>query len=222
MRAVILGAALAWAIAPASATATTVVLTFAGLLGPSGAPIVGSEPIPPDHGDVPGVVDVRYGAIEALQSAVRRLDDHLRYWATGYGDLVDVAFCCGIGGTGAAEIALVPLNGQPVTLHGMDFGDYLGRNDPWQVAVFGIDDLTTPLFHHQAVEPRPATRSFANLDITHPDGLLIRWETAYNVGIDNVAFTVTPLPPAALMLGAGLAALGLARRRRLDHASGEE
>ncbi|MFW5834049.1 MAG: hypothetical protein ACOCYE_08115, partial [Pseudomonadota bacterium] len=141
MRRVIVAACVAWVSSLHPAAAKTVVLTFDGLASPSDGPIKNADRIPQHYGDVPGVVDVRYGAVETLQSVVRRADDFLRYWDSGYGGLVDVAYCCGIGLGGAAEIALVPRPGQWVTLHGMDFADYRRSSDPWQVAVFAIDDL---------------------------------------------------------------------------------
>ena len=40
-----------------------------------------------------------------------------------------------------------------------------------------------------------------------------QWETAYNSGIDNVRFSIVPLPGAAGLLVLGLLMLFLARRR---------
>src|SRR5699024_5432238 len=91
-------------LAPGGAEAAKVELTFGGIEIAPGQPIGNTDRIPQDYGDLPGLLDVRYGAVQELGSAVRRVDDALHYWENRYSDLQGVVYCCGLGLTGAAEI----------------------------------------------------------------------------------------------------------------------
>jgi hypothetical protein len=200
---------------PAAGHAATAGLTFDDIEIAPGQPIGNTNDIPQGYGDVPGLLDVRYGAIQALGSAVRRIDDALHYWGSGYSDLQGVAYCCGIGLDGAAEIALLPLGRQgAVTLHSIQFGDYFDRNDGSRMQIFAADDLSAPLFDSGPFDPGTGALTFAGLDITSESGLLIQWATAYNVGADNIQLTVTPLPAGALLLLPALGGLAWLRGRR--------
>src|SRR5690349_12660986 len=93
----VIGLALVVVFAAQATAAVTSILVFDDIETTPGTPIGNTEVIPQSYGDLPGLIDVRYGAVTALGSAVRRQDDGLLYWHGGYSDLAGVAFCCGLG-----------------------------------------------------------------------------------------------------------------------------
>lgn len=162
------------------------------------------------YGDVAGVVDVGY--------AVPRSGDNrsLAWWDHEYNDLYGVLFADGGDGNSQAQITLAPQGGGAVRLTHFDLGAWSNTTRGTTVAVYEIGNPTA-LFSYVGNVGSGSSHTSFDIDVSSAAGLQIVWQdSAYNVGIDNVTFTVGVIPePAtyALML-AGLAACGAVVKRR--------
>lgn len=162
------------------------------------------------YGDVAGVVDVSY-------SSVGFAPNSLHWWADDYNDLHGVAWADGGDGPAShARIELKPLAGGAVTLTHFDLGAYSQTTRGTNVAIYEIGG-GSPLFTFSGNVGSGLTHTSFDVNISSAKGLWLEWEnTAYNVGIDNVTYTVGAVPEPgtyALMLG-GLAILGMVGRAR--------
>lgn len=161
------------------------------------------------YGDVAGVVDVSY-------SQPSNSGESLRWWDTSYNDLYGVLWADGSDGDSRARIELKPLNGGAVALTSFDFGAFPNNTLGTVIDVYAIGGAT-PLFHYDSTVGAPPTHSSPPVNVSSPDGLWIEWKnSAFNVGIDNIVFSVQAVPEPttwALMLG-GLGLLAAAGRRR--------
>jgi hypothetical protein len=148
----------------------------------------------------------------------------LRWWSTDYSELEGVAW----GGNGDADgissnrIEFVPVLGQTVTLNSFNLGAW-----PHSVRMthLQIRDLSSNAvlvdYGVQTIGTGDLSVLFSPA-ISSANGLAIQWkDTAFNVGIDNVSFTVAraidavPEPATLVLLATGLlAATWRSRRRR--------
>jgi hypothetical protein len=197
----------------AAIQAQATVLTFDGnICDGSGNVCTNGRDILQSYGDQPGALDVMYE---------RNLDVSgiapLSFWDTQYSDLVNVAFGAGISGTGTAEIFLNSEPGYTLTLNGLALGAWPGRDRATQLTILGGDG--TSLFASGAITVLGATASRFAFALTHPDGIRIQWgPDAYNVGIDDIDFTlegprVIPEPSALMLLVIALAVLAWRARK---------
>lgn len=127
-------------------------------------------------------------------------NSNILYYASGYGDLVSVAW----GGTGSGDsnkvghISLAAAAGYEVTLHSFDLAGWQGDRPGRSVRIYDgsysslvsygpmtIDGSNGPL-------PDDGHTSF-NPEITGTI-LNLQWDFPWAVAIDNVNFTVSPLP----------------------------
>lgn len=163
------------------------------------------------YGDVAGVVDVIYNAprINATQT--------LQWWSTSYNDLYGVLWATGGDANSLARIDLVPTAGQFVTLNSFELGAWVNTTRATNIA---ISDLATGalLFSFTGdVGSATAGATLFTPNAVSTGGLRIEWrDSAFNVGIDNVSFDVSPIPETGTwaLMAAGLAVVGAAARRR--------
>lgn len=190
------------------------ILTFDGnICGPAGGQVCGNgSEIPQTYGDVAGVVDVQYdGVLGNAQT------EPLNFWFANYSDLVNVAWRGNGDASGRAEIFLKPLDGNGITLLGLDLGSWPNSSRNTQLSILtGAGDI---LFETPVFEVNGLVHSSFDFNLTSADGIRIQWgPSAYNVGIDNVSFTTgsrpVPEPTTYALMAVGLVAVGAMVRRR--------
>jgi hypothetical protein len=172
-----------------------------------------------NYGDIAEVVDVTY-------SAPLRVGESLHWWAENFNSLYGVAYADGSNANSKARIELKPLApNTKVTLTGFNLGSYprptiLQTN----ISIYVIDSVT-PLFKMEKISVSKADLLIPNISSAY--GLWIEWQnSAYNVAIDNIRFSVTAVVPepdrVALLLG-GLVVLRWAccRERRAGSAKSD-
>lgn len=198
-----------------AAHAFDVTLDFSGnICGAAGNSGCGNfSEIGQSYGDQAGLLDVSYRSLETATGAT--YTNHLSYWSTGYSDLTDVAWG-GANSTGyQSEITFTPTAGQAVTLTGFDFGDYQNRNYGSSVQVYDLSGNL--LWNGGSFNPDLTALHFSPM-LTSSTGLVLRWgPDGYDVGIDNIAVSITtavPEPHTWALMALGLAGLGVLLRRR--------
>ena len=226
-RATLIAALAAASLASGTAGATpytTYMLTFDGAICDGGVACTNSSLIDQTYGDVPGVIDVVYDRNVGLDTSGSDAA-RLRFWATGYSDLTNVAW----GGTsdtaGTAEIFLDPAPGYRVQLNSFDLGAWPAASPgtmPGTIdTAFSILDGSSNLYFSSgslAISKGPH-ESFVFGHLANDSGFRIQWgPSAYDVGIDNLTFTVdsttVPEPATIALFGLGLAGLGFSLRRK--------
>jgi hypothetical protein len=137
------------------------------------------------------------------------------FWNSGYSGLNAVAY----GDFNfTPEITLAAI-GSTITLQGADLGAWANTNRQSQLTVVDLA-TNTAVFSSGPITVLGATASSFIFSLSSNAGFAIRFgPEGYNVGIDNIQFTATPVPEASTyaMLLAGLAAVGTAVRRRARH-----
>ncbi|MBC2669147.1 PEPxxWA-CTERM sorting domain-containing protein [Novosphingobium piscinae] len=155
------------------------------------------------YGDIAGQLDVIYSG--------------LFRWGSGYNGTTDVAYA---GQNVAGEIFLSPLSGFSVTLNSLSLHSWLSANRNTSLV---IRDGSNTLLAGPGALSFGTTYNSGSLNLTSTNGLKIQWgPDAFNVGIDNVAFTVqatqtngaVPEPSTWAMMLVGFGAVGAALRRR--------
>ncbi len=165
------------------------------------------------YGDVSDLVEVTYGAPLLGQS--------LQWWSTRYNNLYGVSFAGGSDASSTARIELMsqdPLAG--IELVGFDLGAYADAARGTNVTIY---DLADGSVLYSALGITVGTAGGANLPtsfalgVSSSKGIAIEWfNSAYNVGIDNIEYNVTavPEPESYAMLLAGLGVIGAMVKRR--------
>ncbi len=162
------------------------------------------------YGDVAGVVDVTY-------TNVLSPTNPLVWWPDSYNNLYGVLWAQGSDAASHARIDLVPAAGQQLTLQGFDLGAYSNTTRATNVAVYAIGSATALYTFAGNVGNSNVSATPFSFNLSSATGIRIEFfNSAFNVGIDNIRFDVAPIPEPgtlALML-AGMAALAARARRR--------
>ncbi len=162
------------------------------------------------YGDVPGVVDVTYTDLNDPNRS-------LVFWDTNYNNLYGVAIASGTNEDSAARIDIVPAAGLQVNLASFRLGAYNQTTRGTNVAVLAIGDPTPLYADSGGVGTGSVDSTLFDLDVSSASGITIAWsDSARDVGIDQISFTVTPAPEpsAAALAVAAVGALGALARRR--------
>lgn len=198
-----------------AAHAVTYTLTFDASVACGSVACANYSAIDQAYGDT-AIVDLSYQRVNNPGDAVGF--DSLAYWDTGYGDLVDVAWGAINDNNGASQIIFTPAAGYTVTLISLDIAGWPNTDRPTQSILYdgnynfvaSTGAFTAPGTGHQTLN--------CNGAFCTQSGLVLEWgPNGYNVGVDNVVFSINAVPePAswALMIaGFGLVGAGMRRRR---------
>jgi len=167
--------------------------------------------ISPSFGSIAGRIAVSYADPQRSLST-------LRYWEGGYSGGHSAAFA-GSGDAGSTGlIILTPLAGSTVTLNSFFLGTYQNVN---RTTSYFIDNLSTPgIDQASGTFTIGAAGVTVTPNISSTQGIVVGFgPSAYNVGINHINFSVTPVPEpdtyALLLAGLGLIA-SIVRRRRVS------
>lgn len=157
-------------------------------------------------------VDVRY--VDLLNPA-----SSLRWWSSNYNNLYGVVW----GGNGDVagqswnQIQILPTVGQAVSLHGFNLGAYPTMQRTTNVRILDGAASSLLLDLGSLLVGTGDVATAVQTQIISANGVTIEWrDTAYNVGIDDIDFSVVPvpLPAAAWLFLSGLVGLLTLQRQR--------
>jgi hypothetical protein len=186
-------------------SASNVPLSCSSAPNGSGTPVAcnNGAVIAQAYGDT-GVVDITYTDLSP-----QRLNQSLLWWSSGFNNLYGVVYA----GTNAdligsrARIEIKPkVSGMTVNLSSFDFGSWSNPSRSTNINIYAING-TAPLFTRSPITVGTITGATSfTPNISSTSGLWIEWQNlAYNVGIDNIRFSVTATvdepDSAALFLG---------------------
>jgi hypothetical protein len=164
-------------------------------------------------GDVDNVMDVIYST-PRIDNAIY---DTPRWWNSSYSDLYGVLFAYNSDGDSLLRIELKPLNGQGVKLSSLDLGAYPVTVRNSTLKVFDLTGSTELFSFSGAVGTGGFRTSFAFPNVFSANGIRIDlYDSAWNNGIDNIAYELAPIPEPGTyaLMALGLLAVGVAARRR--------
>jgi len=169
------------------------------------------------------IVDQSYGDSSNIDVQYRTRDGFgdtaetstaVRWWQEDYSDLVGVVYQNGNGLVG--EIALIPVQGETVTLNSFDLGAWPNINKSTTVRIFDGD--WNEIFTTGSIVVLGATRTSLMPSLTQEGPIYLQWGTDFDVGVDNLSFTlggaVVPVPAAGLLMVSALAGFSALRRSR--------
>lgn len=208
----VLKASVVSALLFSASLAQAAVLDFSGNICGDGTQACGNySAISQNYGDIAGQVDVVYDGHVSVPGS-----SNLSWWDNYTGQL-GVAW--GSNG-GTSEIFLSPSAGYQITLNSITFGSYAGVNRSSQYTLLdGNSNVLSPSNTFSLINPL----TFA-LNVTSGSGIKIQWgPDAFDVGIDNINFTVSqinvnavPLPAAVWLFGSALLSfVGFSNRRKV-------
>lgn len=204
-----------WVSPPVHAT----VLTFDGNICNGGNLCADGRAIDQTYGDIAGQLDVVYSSRDGNGNTAVGAP-FLPWWQENYSDLLNIAWALN-GAVG--EVALFPLAGFQVTLNSFDLGAWPNADRDSQVTIY--DSTYNPLISSGPITIDGIVHSQFLPNLTNANGLIIQWgPDAFNVGIDNINYTVQPTngtvpePTTWLLLASGLVATWAIQRRNRKNA----
>lgn len=164
------------------------------------------------YGDISGVLDVQYSAPRLTGAS------SLYWWNTAYNNLYGVVWAAGGDSNSKARITLLPLEaGSVLTLNSFDLGAYANTTRATTVTVTEVGTGNILFSYSGNVGNSNLSATSFSPSVSSSAGLQLTWQdSAYNVGIDNISLSITPVPEAGsvAMTLAGLGVMGLAAWRR--------
>jgi hypothetical protein len=210
-------AALAFGAVTLSQPASAYVLTFEGSICNGGGACGPFSPIDQSYGDVAGVVDVIYNRNVATFAYDGSLAARNEWWPDSYSTLTSVMY-----GQSGAQVGvwLKPAAGYSLTLNSFDLGSFPNFSRTSQVTIIDGTSNTTLFSSGNFLVPGDAPTVFST-PYTSAGGIKIQFgPDGYNVGIDNINFSVNqiggavPEPATWAMMLIGFAGLGFVSRRK--------
>jgi len=195
-------------------TAQAITTVDAAGLGPL-QPVGSGGWISQAYGDVAGLVDVSYRYIDAGGLPV----SSLQTWATGYDELVYVAWFGSGSGGDRAQVELASVGGSVVTLNGFSLGSWEGPA-PVRVETVRVYEIgqATPVYEFiGTIGAGNLSNTFTFGALQSASGFVVEWTSPWWTAIDNLdsSAAAVPEPGTWALLGLGLACVvGAARRRR--------
>lgn len=194
-------------------------ITFEGL----GLPNFGD--IPANHKDHDGDTANIGVAYRTISPAGAVLNNHLDFWSTGYGDLLNVAYAVSNGNY--AEIIFTPDPGWAVALLSFELAGYFNADRTAEVLVKSGSSMIDYTGLVQGAFDGGPRHSTYTPNLISGQTLTLRWGRDWNVAIDNIAFrqidceqvpgacpAETPEPNSLAALALGLLGLAAARPRK--------
>ncbi len=200
-----------------ASTASAEILTFDGNICNGGFACINFASIDQSYGDTAFVdVQTRYDSTGSASSA-----NALQFWNSDYNELSNIAF--GTPSSSGASIFFAPIAGYQVTLNSFNLGAWPNRiGAPSQFTIF--DGTGATLFSSGLIQVGQLGNlsSFYNVGLTSANGIgLLFGPESYNVGVDNINFTVSsivssavPEPATWAFMIFGFGAIGGAMRRQ--------
>jgi PEP-CTERM motif len=193
----------------AHAQAATQTLTFDTNTACGNNPCTDGQTISQSYGDIPGQVNVSY-------FDVNNSNAQLNWWNTQYNDLQGVVWAGGGDSNSHARIEIKSLLGETVTLNSFDLGAWPNTTRDTHLRITTIGGGTTLFSYDGSIGFGSTQHNTFAPNVTAQGGLWIDWyDSAYNVGIDNISYTTAvPEPESYAMLLLGLGVLAATARQR--------
>jgi hypothetical protein len=166
------------------------------------------------YGDVAGIVNMSYESVDSGGTS-------LLYFGSGYSELQGVVFALGSATNSHGRITLNAAPGQTISLLGFDLGAWRYPSDTSRFTTLSVKNGNSSQDYAQALEVSTTTSSHIGTTYFGAAGagqtVTLEWKNdAFNVGLDNLHFSVTqvPEPETYALLLAGLGLLGAATRKK--------
>jgi hypothetical protein len=171
-----------------------------------------------------GYINQAYGDtanVNVVYQDLVNTGDSLRWWGTGYNDLPTAVFGGNSDAPGASLdlIQILPVGGYSIQLNSFDLGAWPDTQRNTNLEILDGNGNALLNYGTQLIGAGNVATHFAP-DIISANGIGIEWgSTGFNVGIDNIDFTVeqtssVPEPSAWVLFGTCALAMASGQLRR--------